>query len=71
MQQQDFNIRINGEPFHCIRQITVYDLLTYLNIDMASNVVEYNHDILDVDRSKIIFVQEHDEIEIITLVGGG
>nr|YP_009314821.1 Thiamin biosynthesis protein S [Neoizziella asiatica]SCW23276.1 Thiamin biosynthesis protein S [Neoizziella asiatica] len=71
MEKQDFNIRINGEPFHCTHQVTVYNLLTYLDIDLTSNIVEYNHDILDLERSKKVFVEEHDEIEVITLVGGG
>nr|YP_009315231.1 Thiamin biosynthesis protein S [Titanophycus setchellii]SCW23686.1 Thiamin biosynthesis protein S [Titanophycus setchellii] len=71
MQKQDFNIRINGEPFHCAQPITVYDLLVYLDIDIKANIVEYNHDILDVNKLRTTFVQEHDRIEIITLVGGG
>ena len=71
MQQQAFHIRINGQPFHCTQSVTIYDLLSYLDIDVQVNIVEYNHEILDLDKLKTVLVQEHDEIEIITLVGGG
>ena len=71
MSKTDFNIRINGEPFHCTHSMTIYDLLSYLGIDFSANIVEHNHDIVDFSKLKCVFLQESDEIEIITLVGGG
>nr|YP_009315840.1 Thiamin biosynthesis protein S [Trichogloeopsis pedicellata]SCW24498.1 Thiamin biosynthesis protein S [Trichogloeopsis pedicellata] len=71
MLQQDFNILINGQPFQCVRNMTIHDLLSYLLIDMKTNLVEHNNEILDPSQFKTVILQEHDKIEIITLVGGG
>nr|YP_009314205.1 Thiamin biosynthesis protein S [Izziella formosana]SCW22459.1 Thiamin biosynthesis protein S [Izziella formosana] len=71
MLKVDFNIRINGEPFHCTQSMTVCDLLVYLGIDVDSIIVEYNKNILDMSDLEGIILQDSDEIEIITLVGGG
>nr|YP_009314410.1 Thiamin biosynthesis protein S [Liagora harveyana]SCW22664.1 Thiamin biosynthesis protein S [Liagora harveyana] len=71
MIKTDFNIRINGEPFHCTQLMTVYDLVSYLGVDCDVNIIEYNHHILDLNKLKLVLLKESDEIEIITLVGGG
>nr|YP_009312978.1 Thiamin biosynthesis protein S [Helminthora furcellata]SCW21232.1 Thiamin biosynthesis protein S [Helminthora furcellata]SCW24092.1 Thiamin biosynthesis protein S [Helminthora furcellata] len=71
MIQQDFNIQINGQPFYCTKHMTMLDLLSYLGIDLTSNIIEYNSDILEQNKLKSVLLQENDVIEIITLVGGG
>nr|YP_009314001.1 Thiamin biosynthesis protein S [Hommersandiophycus borowitzkae]SCW22255.1 Thiamin biosynthesis protein S [Hommersandiophycus borowitzkae] len=71
MLKQNFNIQINGRPFHCSHNITIHDLLSYLLIDIQSNIVEYNNEILDQSQFTSIILKENDKIEIITLVGGG
>nr|YP_009313798.1 Thiamin biosynthesis protein S [Helminthocladia australis]SCW22052.1 Thiamin biosynthesis protein S [Helminthocladia australis] len=71
MLKQDFNIQINGELFYCMQSISVNSLLLYLNIDAQANLVEYNNEILDIDQLDVIFLKQDDQIEIMTLVGGG
>nr|YP_010873264.1 Thiamin biosynthesis protein S [Nemalion vermiculare]WGV34466.1 Thiamin biosynthesis protein S [Nemalion vermiculare] len=71
MLEQYFIIQINGEPFHCFENLSIYSLLEYLNIDIDINLVEYNNEILHEHQFKLTFVQESDKLEIITIVGGG
>nr|SCW23071.1 Thiamin biosynthesis protein S [Nemalion sp. H.1444] len=71
MLEQHFIIQINGEPFQCFNNLSVYDLMEYLNVDTDVNLVEYNNEILHDHQFKLTFVQEYDKLEIITIVGGG
>nr|YP_009313182.1 Thiamin biosynthesis protein S [Dermonema virens]SCW21436.1 Thiamin biosynthesis protein S [Dermonema virens] len=71
MLHKDFNIQINGEAFYCVQSMSISSLLLYLNIDAYANLVEYNNEILDIDQLDNIFVKKDDQIEIVTLVGGG
>nr|WCH56412.1 Thiamine biosynthesis protein [Hypnea sp.] len=64
-------IFVNGEAFNCFIQMSLYDLLTYMNFDVNTVIVEYNQEIISCDNFNNIFFKNKDRLEIITIVGGG
>jgi len=71
MLNQYFTIQINGEPFHCINNMSLHNVLSYLNVDLSFSLIEYNNEIIQDNQLSQIFVQNNDKLEIITIVGGG
>ena len=51
--------------------ISLYDLITYFNYNESLLVLEYNQVIFNKTYWKNTFVKHLDEIEIVTIVGGG
>nr|YP_010850717.1 thiamine biosynthesis protein S [Lophurella hookeriana]WGH13459.1 thiamine biosynthesis protein S [Lophurella hookeriana] len=66
-----FTILINGDPFNCHNSMSLFDILTYLDIDINNIVIEYNNDILDNTQFGSLFFKPNDCLEIISIVGGG
>nr|YP_010986099.1 thiamine biosynthesis protein ThiS [Polyopes affinis]WOL37017.1 thiamine biosynthesis protein ThiS [Polyopes affinis] len=64
-------IFINGQAFNCSKSVSLKDLLIYLDFDVDLVAIEYNKEILDNSRFDSIFPKSQDNIEIITIVGGG
>lgn len=69
--QNYLTIFINGNPFNCDASMSLYDLLSYLNIDISLVIVEYNHTILDSDEFHSLYLKSDDSIEVISIAGGG
>ncbi len=66
-----FTIFINGDPFNCHSSMSLYDVLTYLNINLDNIVIEHNKDIVNKNQFNCIYFKSDDNIEIISIVGGG
>jgi sulfur carrier protein len=64
-------IRLNGEPYTCGDQTTVETLLAALNLNPERVVVEHNRTLLERGESLARPLSAGDEVEIVTLVGGG
>ena len=64
-------IYLNGQPFNCSSDMSLKDLLTYLNFDLSSVIIEYNHKIISFDSFSEVLISSGDKIEILTMVGGG
>ena len=62
---------LNNEKYVINHNINLYDLLTYFNYNESLLVLEYNKVILDKIHWKNTFINNLDEIEIVTIVGGG
>ncbi len=61
---------VNGKEYPLEREITVDELLKYLDVDSDYIVVELNGQILSKDKySKLL--NNEDRIEIVSFVGGG
>lgn len=61
---------MNGKEYPLEREITVDELLKYLDVDSDYIVVELNGQILSKDKySKLL--NDEDRIEIVSFVGGG
>lgn len=64
-------IQLNGKPFNCFPNLSLKDLLVYLDCNLSSIVVEYNHEIVQATSFNKIFINSGDKVEVLTMVGGG
>lgn len=64
-------IFVNGEVFNCINNMSLMDLLIYLEFDINLIAVEYNAEIISYNNMSNTILKPNDTIEIITIVGGG
>ncbi len=62
---------LNQQQYTVNKSITVLDILTYLNYNMALFVLEYNKKIISKAEFSKTSIKSNDCIEIITIVGGG
>ncbi len=65
------NITVNGEKIDCRDDATVMDLLKDLEIDINRVAVELNYNIIPKAQLMEKKVEENDNLEIVTFVGGG
>ena len=65
------NFILNGERYYLKKNIHLLDLLIYFNYNNSLLVLEYNNLICNKLKWKKIFIQDYDQIEIVTIVGGG
>ena len=65
------NFFLNNEKYVINHDINLYDLITYFNYNESLLVLEYNQVIFDRSHWKTTFIKDLDEIEIVTIVGGG
>lgn len=64
-------IFLNGKPLNCSTNISLYDLLLHYGFNIDTIVVEYNQKVIPSDRFSKVFLKAEDNIEVITIVGGG
>jgi sulfur carrier protein len=64
---------LNGEDYwiHSSSNVTLLQLLKYLNYNTSLLVLEYNNYICNPKNWNRIWIQTGDQIEIVTIVGGG
>ncbi len=66
------NIKINGKPFDIDENTNVFGILEVYGIkDISYTAIEYNNQILKKDLWEKTILEENDEIEIVSFVGGG
>lgn len=65
------NFFLNNEKYTVNSDISLYDLIEYFSYNENLLVLEYNRIIFDKNYWKTTFVKHLDEIEIVTIVGGG
>jgi thiazole synthase len=65
------NLHVNGEPQQAPRGSTIADLLGLLRIDPVRVAVERNLDVIPKRAYTQTALEDGDEIEIVTFVGGG
>nr|YP_009390040.1 thiamine biosynthesis protein S [Sheathia arcuata]ART65406.1 thiamine biosynthesis protein S [Sheathia arcuata] len=71
MKNNYITIQINGEPFNCPNNMSIYDLICYFDINSKLVLVEYNKDMIYDNQFIDILLKQNDKLEIITIVGGG
>lgn len=64
-------IHLNGEPREISPEWTIADLLHDLRIENRYCAVERNRDVVPRERHSAEWLQPGDQIEVVTLVGGG
>ena len=62
---------LNGETYYIKHDINLLDLIAYFNYNNALLVLEYNKAICNQIYWKDTLLQDQDQIEIVTIVGGG
>jgi len=62
---------LNGEIYCTTNNISLLDLLYYLNYNSSLLILEYNNFICNKENWNKIYINNNDTIEIITIVGGG
>jgi sulfur carrier protein len=65
------NIIFNGEPRVVTADITVAALLAELNLKPRFVAVEVNLELAPRDRHEKHVLRDGDQVEVVTLVGGG
>jgi sulfur carrier protein len=62
---------LNGNEYHTEHEVTINELLNYFNYNTSLIVLEYNNLICEKKNWNKIVLQNHDRIELVTIVGGG
>lgn len=65
------NFLLNNEKYTTEHNINLHDLITYFDYNESLLVLEYNQVIFDKSHWTTTFIKDLDEIEIVTIVGGG
>tara|TARA_B100000768_G_scaffold93237_1_gene87217 strand:+ start:17592 stop:17795 length:204 start_codon:yes stop_codon:yes gene_type:complete len=62
---------INDKKVFCNQSFSIIDLVKFLHLDLDLIVLEYNKLILPKRLWEKTFIKNQDEIEFVTIVGGG
>jgi thiamine biosynthesis protein ThiS len=62
---------LNGEEYFSDKRINLLDIISYFNYNSSLLVLEYNNFICPKKDWNVIFINDKDNIEIVTIVGGG
>jgi thiamine biosynthesis protein ThiS len=62
---------LNGEEFFIDKVLNLVDIIQYFNYNSSLLVLEYNNFICPRKNWNTIFISDKDQIEIVTIVGGG
>ena len=62
---------LNGQEYSTSASITIFDLIQYFNFNDSLLVLEYNNLICEKKNWKTVTINDQDQIEIVTIVGGG
>jgi thiamine biosynthesis protein ThiS len=62
---------VNDKKVFSGQLFSVYDFLTFLNLNINLIVLEHNKIILPKSLWKNTLINDNDEIEFVTIVGGG
>ena len=64
-------VNVNGKPINCLPEMTLSDLLLYLNFNISTIIVEHNKKIVKQINLHNTHLHANDTIEVLTIVGGG
>jgi len=62
---------LNGEKYSTISDLTILEIIKYFNFNSQLLVIEYNSLICNKKNWGKIKLKNKDQIEIVTIVGGG
>lgn len=71
VQDDTFSIRVNGEHRRVPKGISVADLARELGLEPTRVAVERNLEIVPRSTLAAVAVEDGDDFEIVTFVGGG
>jgi thiamine biosynthesis protein ThiS len=62
---------LNGQSYYTNQNITLSDVIIYFNYNDSLLVLELNKFICNKNKWHNTLISNHDQIEIVTIVGGG
>ncbi len=62
---------LNGQQYYTKQNFSILELIKYFNYNTSLLVLEYNNFIYNKEKWTNTFIKDKDNIEIITIVGGG
>ena len=62
---------LNGEEYFSDKTINLLDIINYFNYNSSLLVLEYHNFICPKENWNSVFIKNKDNIEIVTIVGGG
>ncbi len=65
------SINLNGQTRQVARGITAAELVAELDIGARKFAVEINREVVSRDRLTKVVIRDNDEVNVVTLVGGG
>ena len=71
MDERTVSIRVNGEHRRVIAGLSLADLALELGLEPAKVAVERNLEVVPRSTLASVEVEDGDELEIVTFVGGG
>ena len=67
----NIQVTINGEPRELPRELSVSQLILELKIKTRAIAVERNGELIEKSNHSACLLKDGDQLEIVTLVGGG
>ena len=65
------NFWLNGQIYYTTKKQTLSNIIQYFNLNQSLLVLEHNGFVCNKKMWSEIFVSNDDQIEIVTIVGGG
>jgi sulfur carrier protein len=65
------SIHLNGQTRQVARDITAAELVADLDIGARKFAVEINRQVISRERLTEVVIRDNDEVNVVTLVGGG
>ena len=62
---------LNGQKYFIDSELTILEIVKYLNYNTSLLVLEYNNLICNQKNWDKFYIKNNDKIEIVTIVGGG
>nr|YP_008965765.1 thiamine biosynthesis protein [Porphyridium purpureum]ATJ02958.1 thiamine biosynthesis protein [Porphyridium purpureum]BAO23741.1 thiamine biosynthesis protein [Porphyridium purpureum] len=64
-------IKLNGEFFSCSTNFSIANLIDYLDFQSEKVILEHNSKLVHSNEFHQSFLKDGDNVEIVTIVGGG
>ena len=64
-------VLVNGDPLKIDKQVTISELLNFLEISKVRVAVEVNREIVSRAKFESTLISEGDSVEIVKAIGGG
>lgn len=62
---------LNGQSYYVNQNLTLLDIVTYFNYSNSLLVLELNQLVYNKNKWQQTFINNHDKLEIVSIVGGG
>lgn len=62
---------LNGQLYYIKQNLTLFDIIRYFNYSNSLLVLELNELVYNKNKWHQTFINNHDKLEIVSIVGGG